>query len=325
MKKPTIKQLWIEPSGFCNINCTMCGGNVRQKQFTKRTGLMSFNFFKKIVDEFTEFSNKSLLRVDFRGTGEPLLNKNIIKMVSYCSGNSLLVGITTNGLLLDKKTSRDLINNDLTTLTLSIESVNKYIYEAIRKGSNIDIVKNNIANFCDIIRTLNSACKIQFNVVLSEKTIGEIEEIINFAGKISIDNISLLNIEASDENGNDEIYSNDKIHGKSRHEMLDLFHKWTRLAGKSSVRINLPPSAANKDKNCIFNWSAPMITCDGLVFPCCRMQNIKYTLGDLKKQSLSEIWQSNAYQNFRLGNHKYCGFCLKYLDRFENMYWLNRS
>lgn len=319
-----IKQLWIEPSGFCNLNCIMCGGNPRQSQFTQKTGFMNFGFFKRIIDEFIDFSNRSLLRVDFRGTGEPLLNKNIIKMVSYCTRNGLMTGITTNGLLLDQKISKRLIKNGLTTLTLSIESVNKEIYEDIRRGSDSNTVKKNIANFCSLVKILNSNCKVQINVVLCKKTVDEIKGIINFAAKINVDNISLLNIETEQEKKNGKIYFNDKIHGKRKDDMLKIYHEWEKLASKNSIRINLPPIITNENKNCIFDWNAPIITCDGLVLPCCRMQEIIYTLGDLKEQPLNEIWESKEYRDFRKGNYKFCNFCLKYLDRFENMYWLNR-
>jgi MoaA/NifB/PqqE/SkfB family radical SAM enzyme len=118
MNKPIIKQLWVESSGFCNINCVMCGGNPRQKIFTKETGLMSLDFFKSIVDQFIELSGGSLRRIDFRGTGEPLLNLNLPEMVAYSIGKNLLVGVTTKGMLLAEDLSRQLIVNGLTTLTL---------------------------------------------------------------------------------------------------------------------------------------------------------------------------------------------------------------
>lgn len=314
-----IKQLWIEPSGFCNINCIMCGGNPRKKIFTKKTGFMSLVFFKNIINQFIKFSKKNLKRVDFRGTGEPLLNPKLSQMVAYCTNNNLLVGITTNGMLLTKKLSKILIKSGLTTLTLSTESVNQKKYEAIRVGSNWKIVKNNIIQFSKLIKQLKSNCKLQINTVLSDKTIGEIENIICFGAKINVDNISLLNIEVGSVKDNEDFYSQEKIHNKSRIELQKLFNKWTKLADKLKIKLNLPPINAYSDKNCKFNFRGAIITCDGLIFPCCRMQNIKYTFGDFKTQNIQEIWNSKIYKKYRQGSHEYCNFCLKYLDRFDNI------
>ena len=42
-----------------------------------------------------------------------------------------------------------------------------------------------------------------------------------------------------------------------------------------------------------------MITWDGMVVPCCFDKDAEYRLGDLKKQTFKELWQGEAYQNFR--------------------------
>lgn len=321
-RKPVIKQLWIESSGFCNINCVMCGGNPRQKLFTKESGLVGLDFFKSIVDQFIELSGKSLRRIDFRGTGEPLLNSNLPEMVEYGAHRNLLVGVTTNGMLLTEDLSRQLIKNGLTTLTLSTESVNEKIYEAIRRGSKWNIVKDNVTRFSQLIKELKSNCKLQINTVLSEQTINEIAGIIEFGAGIGVDNVSLLNIEVGGIADNVTFYTQEKMHGKSKDELLGLFQRWNKLSQQTGVKLNLPPIQALTDKNCVFNYSGPMIACDGLVFPCCRMQDVKYAYGDLKKQSAREIWEAKEYQQYRQGSHPYCDFCLKYLDRFDNMYWL---
>lgn len=285
---------------------------------------MHLDFFKSIVDHFVELSEKSLRRIDFRGTGEPLLNLNLPQMVTYGISKNLLVGVTTNGILLTEDLSRQLIKNGLTTLTLSTESANQKIYEAIRRGSKWDIVKANITRFSQLVKKLKSDCKIQINTVLSDQTINEIVDIIRFGASTGVDNVSLLNIEVGSITDNDTFYSQEKMHGKNKDELLDLFQQWKKLSKQVGIKLNLPPVHALTDKNCIFDHSGPMITCDGLVFPCCRMQDIKYTYGDLKEQTVREIWETKEYQQYRQGNHPYCNFCLKYLDRFDNMYWLQQ-
>jgi radical SAM protein with 4Fe4S-binding SPASM domain len=46
-------------------------------------------------------------------------------------------------------------------------------------------------------------------------------------------------------------------------------------------------------------WHSTVITWDGLVVPCCFDKDAKHQLGDLKSTSFKELWQSDAYNNFR--------------------------
>ncbi len=317
----TIKQLWIEPSGFCNLGCIMCDGNPRKKIFTKKTGFLSLRDFKKIIQEFIKFSCE-LKRVDFRGTGEPLMNPALIGMIKYCHKHNLMSGITTNGVLLTEKTGENLLKSRLTTLTFSIESIVDYIYEKIRFGARLVNVKNNIEAFAELNNYYKNKCLLQFNVVLLAANINYIEEIIEYAGLLDIKNVSLLNLENNLLKEKGTIIKDKKIYNLSYHELETKIKKWKDVSKKYSVNLYLPPFKPLKDKKCPFDWRAPIITCDGFVLPCCRMQEIRYSFGNILEKRFSEIWKTTEYNNFRKGKYKFCNICLKYLDRFENMYWL---
>ena len=46
-------------------------------------------------------------------------------------------------------------------------------------------------------------------------------------------------------------------------------------------------------------WRGSVITWDGLVVPCCFDKDATHRLGNLQTQSFREIWQSEAYRDFR--------------------------
>jgi len=50
---------------------------------------------------------------------------------------------------------------------------------------------------------------------------------------------------------------------------------------------------------CNYPWSSVCVLSDGRVVPCCRDVNGSYVLGDLKHQSLSEIWNGPAMVRLR--------------------------
>jgi len=63
---------------------------------------MDFNLYKKCIDGLSKFPNKVKM-IRFAGTGEPLLHKDIAKMVEYAVKMNVAeaVDIVTNGLLLE--------------------------------------------------------------------------------------------------------------------------------------------------------------------------------------------------------------------------------
>src|SRR5262249_26136104 len=51
--------------------------------------------------------------------------------------------------------------------------------------------------------------------------------------------------------------------------------------------------------HCWKMWHSCVITLDGKVVPCCFDKDAHFVLGDLNKNSFREIWEGEAYRNFR--------------------------
>ena len=90
MKK--FKKVYIEITNVCNLNCSFCLNNKREKKF------MSVSEFSHIIDEIKGYTDYIYLHVK----GEPLMNPNLDVFLDICDKNNILVNITTNGTLLKK-------------------------------------------------------------------------------------------------------------------------------------------------------------------------------------------------------------------------------
>lgn len=55
--------------------------------------------------------------------------------------------------------------------------------------------------------------------------------------------------------------------------------------------------ASDLDDLCVIGWHSMLIRSSGLVAPCCILQG--KSLGDIAKQSLTDVWCGDAYQTFR--------------------------
>jgi radical SAM protein with 4Fe4S-binding SPASM domain len=69
-------------------------------------------------------------------------------------------------------------------------------------------------------------------------------------------------------------------------------------------RYKRNPDGTYAIKNKLLNhcwkmWHSCVITWDGKVVPCCFDKDAHFVLGDLTRNSFSEIWYGEAYVNFR--------------------------
>jgi len=89
------------PIYACNFKCGYCIHSVpvSQRRYITDKTAMDFNLYKKCIDGLSKFPNKVKM-IRFAGTGEPLLHKDIAKMVEYAVKMNVAeaVDIVTNGL-----------------------------------------------------------------------------------------------------------------------------------------------------------------------------------------------------------------------------------
>ena len=133
----------LEVSRRCNLRCPMCPRTIKMERGEKlEEGDMSFELFKKIVDEG---SKNGLYSIKLNYLGEPLICKDLPKMVRYAKQRGIIdVMFNTNGVLLTEKTSEELIDAGLDKIFISFDSPFKERYEKIRVGAKFDKVVENV-------------------------------------------------------------------------------------------------------------------------------------------------------------------------------------
>ena len=116
----------IETASNCQMRCPMCY-TTHMPQNLK--GVMSWDLYKKIIDEAAA---KNVYSVKLSWRGEPLLNKNIVKMVQYAKEKKIKeVAFLSNAELLTKEMAEQLVDAGLDWLSVSADGVGD-IYNEIR-------------------------------------------------------------------------------------------------------------------------------------------------------------------------------------------------
>ncbi len=141
----------IEITSRCNLSCPFCD---RQPLLAKKElGDIELGLYKKIVDEARD--NKLWgLKLSYRG--EPLLHKDVVEMVAYAKKNRILdVYFNTNGMLLNERICKRLIDAGLDRISISIEGTEASAYEKMRIGGKFDAVIRNIDMLMELKKKMN--------------------------------------------------------------------------------------------------------------------------------------------------------------------------
>ena len=258
------KKLWGGPQEFSleiTNRCNLSCLMCPRPTLKRPIGDMDFTLFKKIITE----AKDTLELIYLHLAGEPLLHPKLFEMIAFCKKNKMPVGLSTNATLLDEKYSKELIRANLDYLILSFDAFRPETYEAIRRGANFHKTLSNIEKFIEIKgpRGKKPFTVIQF--VYMEKNKKEIPEFFSFWGKKEIDVARakpFITLSGLDTN-------------------LGAI-KWTYI-----------------DKPCFLPWRQLAIYWDGIAVPCCFDYIGGYIIGDLKKQTLKEVWNSKPMQEIR--------------------------
>lgn len=132
----------IEPASICNYRCIMCYQSdlTFSEKKNNYMGYMSFDLFKKIVDEIEGHVEALTLA----SRGEPTLNLKFIDFLKYCKNKFLALKINTNLSTLNENLARAFFENEIQTVVVSANSATKEGYEKIRVKGNFDKILKNL-------------------------------------------------------------------------------------------------------------------------------------------------------------------------------------
>src|SRR3990170_4007669 len=122
--------LYLETTNRCNLLCTTCPRTYAELE---PPADMSWELFTSIVDQIP-----NLARAVLHGVGEPMLVKNLPKMVRYLKERGAYVLFNTNGTVLNDRNGRALIDAGLDELRVSLDASNAKSFRDIRGKNYFD-------------------------------------------------------------------------------------------------------------------------------------------------------------------------------------------
>lgn len=289
--------LFVEVTNRCNLACPTCqlGTDSAYKGYSKAD--LTFEQFKKIIDQVP-----SVVYMTLQGVGEPLLNKDIMKMIKYCTEHGISTYINTNGTILTENKSNELIDSGLCNLSISVNSFDEKVFAETRSGASITKIAENIKKFIEIKKGKNTKKPIvSFRAILMKETEPHMEDLVFKANELGIDvlYIQLFMSIIADKNLMESSLKKDEIELFS-----EKVEKWKKQIQMSIVTESFGKSSNNLGQ-CKLPWFSPNVTAEGYVTPCCTISNPSIlNMGNVFETPFERIWNSEKFVDFRTGFYK---------------------
>ena len=282
--------VFVDPSDACNFKCRFCPTSDRDlmKLAGRPWKQMSFDLFKKIADDMTEFPEQvEVLRM--YKDGEPLLNKRLADMIKYAKdvGASKRIDTTTNAALLTKDKGKEIADAGLDRINISIYGVSNEHYKEF-SGVKLEFerVLANVRDFYEVRGNCEMLVKIQGDTLSSQEKEMFLQQFGDYSDKIYIEHImscwpefELRGVDINQEHG---------------------------IYGQEIKEVNV----------CPYPFYSFSINSDGLSSVCFLDWGRKMVVGDVRDQSVKEIWNGKKLKAFRKmflegerRNHPQCGNC----------------
>ena len=273
--------LEIETINTCNARCSMCTIEDWDRPLIRMSDEMFEDIAKQLVPHRHLLKDVSLYK-----DCEPLIDKKLADRIAYLKLLKINnVGISTNVSLLNEKKAVDILEAGIDKIILSIDSLKKDVFERIRLGLNFEVVMENALRFIELRDKINPETKIRIRMIDLPENAGEWSDYFSFwEPKL----------------GNKDICD------------MRRYHNW----GGQLKRKHAIKQIDFSELPCTSLWTKVVIHADGTI-PLCSVDFHKlYPLGDLKTQSIQEIWQASIVEKFRSlhaagmrGNNKLCLTC----------------
>ncbi|MHC4618295.1 MAG: radical SAM protein [Planctomycetota bacterium] len=270
--------LIIDTGNVCNLRCPLCPTGTREKNMNRQ--LLKFDLFTKIIDRLYPY----VYEVALHNWGEPFLNSDICKMITYCRQKNIGTNLSTNLNIPDLDVEA-IIKSGLEYLVVSLDGTTQDTYSFYRIGGNIDIVFRNIKHIITAKRNLRTKKPfIEWQYIVMKHNCHQIDDARKIAKELGVDLIRFIAVGLPFGTQN----------------ARELAEKWfpyipDEQDGYIEGRFLQQPIRGP----CFYLYRSVTINPDGTLAPCCAVWESRHSFGDLAHADFSEIWNNDSYQSAR--------------------------
>lgn len=279
----------------CNLRCKHCFSNSGSPEFDELTT----NEIKQIIDLL---ANNKIFYINFTG-GEPLLQPDIIEILTYASHKKISLSLSTNGFLLTKRIAELLQETNVLQVQISIDGIND-LHDSFRG------VCGSFQRALKAIKLLRDVgIEVAVSTTINKTNIDQISKIIDLAwdaGASIFKTTLFIPVGRGNTNQMELGLESDDIHRlallmkekkKEFRDKLFLDNSSCYTWLFETDKLEAPSWMNSKSIGCAAGRSSIFITAEGNVVPCPFLRDLK--MGNLRRDSFNSIWETDSLDTFR--------------------------
>jgi radical SAM protein with 4Fe4S-binding SPASM domain len=243
---------------------------------TRKHGYIDFGLYKKAIDELIEcnpgFKDNEILWLHH--FGESLLHPDFGRCIAYASRSGIRTGLSVNPIMLKEAVIDELLAAEPYVIYASLDGHDDASFYKIRGlDTAYGISKERLMDF------------LQKKIRDRRKTI-VVLSMIDF--ELNRESISLTR------NYWESVRGIDLFLAKS-------FTTWDGSAEDVNAYSHYSPglTAVKSEVQCTMPWERMTLTWDGSVLPCCFDFDGKYVLGNIREETLADVWNGDKMRLLR--------------------------
>jgi hypothetical protein len=306
------RSVQFEITTHCNLACSYCS----HRQLPSHR--------HQTADRFERWLDRIDLalvdNVDFTGLGEPLLNRDLPAMVAAVRrrGQPTHVRVVTNGTVLTPRVFEPLCQAGLTSIAVSIDSLDPQRFARNRDGARLEAVLANVSALVEYRRSAGlDSLAVKVKAVLTEDVFAEAERLLVYSARMGLaaPDFSCLDSRERAAPFYDEPWLRLEGAGEQYRELPAWADaRWHELTGAPPASADaaeptpaeraagfLNPSLAPPGV-CRWAVDATFVTLEGGSLSCCEtMIDVpRDVLGSLDGASMAELWTGELLWRYRL-------------------------
>ena len=296
----------------CNLYCKMCGCPHTAAKY--RGQELSERDIKGIIDQIALWNKDA--EVVFSG-GEPFLRSDILELIEYACARGLRISVNTNGTLIDSSVAYYLVRAPLYALTVSLDADNLRANDGIRGA---DVYERALRGLEYVRKAKERRGSwrplVNLNVTIMKENSRSLNDMVKLARFCGAQNIFFQPVvtDNTDVQNNNYLRMNDE----SISDLLAALDRIKSEAYRKKIHVQVPEpellrayfsmrqgQTAPRQWPCFVGYTRMSISTHGRVYSCAE------SFGNVRTQSLKEIWYSPRARQLRHKYKKCRKFCLQ--------------
>jgi len=274
----------VELTNRCPFRCAFCErgrpGGVGRPQ-----GLMDLGLFEGLLDQRNP-AQRHYRGVELNHMGESLLHPELPAFVSACATRGLAAELSCNPTLLDPTLAKGLLDAGLRRIVVSMDAMDDPTLSAIRgPAARWAQAASNVDALLELLSGCSNPPAVVVQMLNLRRNRSQRESFLRRWGNTGLPTVQAY-VKPLDGPDPGDGAADERGHDKGK----DSQRRWRTGDALTAPARPDPLQPGPLRALCTFPWRSVVVLWDGQVVPCCRDARGKLVLGDLREQTLSEIW-----------------------------------